>query len=101
MKGWFEQFGRILSEPLTGAGSEWGVKLEVLRLLTLLTARFGRLCSPHVPAVMAHAWHLFVGVYTCVEHDPCLITITMSLENKVDFALRIKQQACEADVIFF
>ena len=62
LKGWFEQFGHILAEPLTGRdGSEWGVKLEVLRLLTLLAGRFTRVSAPHMPSIMAHTWQLFVG----------------------------------------
>lgn len=61
LKSWFEQFGRILAEPLTAVGSEWGVKLEVLRLLTLLAGRFTRVSAPHMPAIMAQSWQLFVG----------------------------------------
>lgn len=61
---WFEQFGRILAEPLTTASSEWSVKLEVLRILTLLAGRFTRLSGAYIPAVMAQSWQLFVGEET-------------------------------------
>ena len=61
LPSWFTQFANIIREPLTDDVGEWGVKLEVLRSLTLLASRFTRLAQPHMGGIVPPCWQLLEG----------------------------------------
>ncbi|KAL3138300.1 hypothetical protein ABBQ32_006113 [Trebouxia sp. C0010 RCD-2024] len=77
---WFAQFGRILS---SSAGSQdaasWGLKLEALKLVQTFVQFFSKLVAPHLPPLMAQAWHLFLASQPVYQH--LVINNTPDLET--------------------
>ncbi|KAL3142974.1 hypothetical protein ABBQ38_003256 [Trebouxia sp. C0009 RCD-2024] len=66
---WFAHFGRILT---SSAGSQdaasWGLKLEALKLVQTFVQFFSKLVAPHLPPLMAQAWHLFLASQPVYQH---------------------------------
>lgn len=77
---WFAQFARILgsSADIQEAAS-WGLKLEALKLVQTFVQFFSKLVAPHLPPLMAQAWHLFLASQPVYQH--LVINNTPDLES--------------------
>ena len=58
---------RVLSPCLQDAAS-WGLKLEALKLVQTYVQFFSKLVAPHLPPLMAQAWHLFLASQPVYQH---------------------------------
>ena len=48
--------------------ASWGLKLEALKLVQTFVQFFSRLVGPHLPPLMAQAWHLFLASQPLYQH---------------------------------
>jgi len=65
---WFERFVALLSRPTTAEDpADWGIKLEVLKILVIAISCFGKHIAGMVPAVMAPCWGMLVNCFPVYE----------------------------------